>query len=137
MKICTNCRIEKPLDNFGFQKKGKKWLKSWCKQCHADFGKIYRQRAERKLIDYERTRIVNINKYGISVEEREKMLIAQNGSCKICNKSEKEFAKNLAIDHCHITGRVRGLLCVNCNSGLGKFMDDINLLNEAIKYLSI
>jgi len=81
--------------------------------------------------------------YGISIEEFEAMQKAQDNKCAICNKTEK--AKNpktgevreLAVDHCHNTGRVRSLLCTNCNRGLGGFMDDVELLRKAVEYLSL
>jgi hypothetical protein len=69
------------------------------------------------------------------------MLESQNGLCKICNKEETRKSRTegkicqLAIDHCHTTGKIRGLLCHACNIAIGKFKDDINLLEKAIQYL--
>lgn len=79
--------------------------------------------------------------YGIGIEQYDAMLSIQNEACAICRKPEHVFDKNgklrkLAVDHCHTTGLVRGLLCTNCNKALGHFKDDVNLLNSAIKYLS-
>ena len=62
------------------------------------------------------------------------MLNAQNNKCLICH-TEFKTMKSTYIDHNHITGKVRGLLCVKCNSGIGYLNDDINLLKEAINYL--
>jgi Recombination endonuclease VII len=59
----------------------------------------------------------------------------QNGTCAICGREEWEKVKVLGVDHDHKTGRVRGLLCTDCNMGLGKFKDDPALLRKAIKYL--
>lgn len=63
----------------------------------------------------------------------------QNGLCAICGNPEKAFMKTkvmyLAIDHNHKTGEIRGLLCTNCNNGLGRFKDNIDLLNKAIAYI--
>jgi hypothetical protein len=81
--------------------------------------------------------------FGIGIDEFEAMQKAQDNKCAICNKTEK--AKNpktgevreLAVDHCHNTGRVRSLLCTNCNTGLGGFMDDVQLLRKAVEYLSL
>lgn len=81
-----------------------------------------------------------LRQYGISLDEYNKILLEQNNACKICNKPETKMHKNivtdLAVDHDHVTGKVRGLLCFNCNLGLGKFQDDPIILEKAIKYLS-
>lgn len=55
--------------------------------------------------------------------------------CAICNLHQAELSLTLAVDHCHKTGKIRGLLCVNCNQGIGKFKDSVFLLEAAIKYL--
>jgi hypothetical protein len=75
-------------------------------------------------------------KYGITKEHYFKMLTEQEGKCKICGTSTggNRFGK-MAIDHCHKTGKVRGLLCIGCNNGLGCFKDDITRLKKAIDYL--
>jgi hypothetical protein len=81
------------------------------------------------------------SKYGISLEMYNEMLEQQSGVCKICGKEESantrgsKEKRGLAIDHCHTTGMVRGLLCTNCNTALGGFKDDPNLLKKAIEYL--
>jgi hypothetical protein len=74
--------------------------------------------------------------YGITLDDYNKMFIEQNGCCKICNKHQSELKQILAVDHCHITNKVRGLLCGNCNRGLGLFKDNTLILNEAIKYIN-
>lgn len=66
-----------------------------------------------------------------------KLFIEQNGCCKICKRPQTEFKKKLAVDHCHITGKTRGLLCNNCNTILGHAKDNIKTLQNAIKYLKI
>lgn len=80
------------------------------------------------------------SRYGISLEEYACMLEAQNGVCKICFKVERALnnkgeIRALAVDHCHTTGRARGLLCHKCNVLLGKAEDNIMLLQNAIFYL--
>lgn len=62
------------------------------------------------------------------------MLDDQGGVCAICSK-EDAAGKRLAVDHCHETGKVRGLLCLKCNTVLGKMNDEVNLLKKAIAYL--
>lgn len=68
--------------------------------------------------------------YGITYEQYEDMVEEQKGKCLIC----KEI-KALHVDHCHKTGKVRGLLCISCNGGLGMFKDNTKSLQSAIEYL--
>lgn len=70
------------------------------------------------------------NQYGIEINIYDKMLKEQGARCLICDE-----IKRLVIDHCHESGRVRGLLCANCNSGLGLLGDDTNNLERAVLYL--
>lgn len=78
-------------------------------------------------------------KFGITLEEFEVMKAQQHNCCAICGKPETaaQFGKvrDLAIDHNHVTGKVRALLCTKCNQGIGSFLDDISLLEKAINYL--
>ena len=76
-----------------------------------------------------------IYRYGITLNDYNNLFAKQNGCCAICNKHQIEFKQNLSLDHCHKTNNIRGLLCKNCNSGLGKFKDSCSLLNEAKSYL--
>ena len=79
--------------------------------------------------------------FGIGIREYEAMIIEQNGTCAICKKIEttKRHGKDVAlsVDHDHETGAVRGLLCVNCNNGLGQFKDKPEILEQAAAYLRI
>jgi hypothetical protein len=63
------------------------------------------------------------------------MFADQNGKCAICEKHSTEFSKNLAVDHCHLTGNIRGLLCDNCNRGMGLMGDNKINLQRAVEYL--
>jgi hypothetical protein len=72
--------------------------------------------------------------YGITLEDYNFLLEKQNEKCKICN-NECPTGKSLAVDHNHETGKVRGLLCKNCNIGLGMFFDNIDFLESAVLYL--
>ena len=72
-------------------------------------------------------------KYGITLEEYGVMFDKQQGECGICHSIQE--SKALAVDHCHINGKVRGLLCENCNTGLGKFKDDPALLKKGLEWL--
>lgn len=75
-------------------------------------------------------------KYGLMPEQYEAMMIAQNHVCAICGKTPLENGKRLTIDHCHITKKVRGLLCYRCNTGLASFHDGVSLLWTAYQYLA-
>lgn len=72
--------------------------------------------------------------FGISLVEYQQILDRQNGRCAICGQTCGS-GRNLAVDHDHETGLVRGLLCMNCNNGLGRFKDRADLLRNALRYL--
>lgn len=82
----------------------------------------------------EQQRHCNIRSYGISVDLYNKILTNQNGVCWICKQLPKN-GKSLNIDHCHVTKKVRGLLCDVCNRGLGLFRDSPDLIAKALLYL--
>lgn len=69
--------------------------------------------------------------YGITLAQYNEMLIAQDGRCAICGA----VTARLLVDHCHTTGKVRGLLCGPCNTGLGLFRDSVGALTKAVQYL--
>lgn len=133
LKICTKCKIPKSIANFWKNKTNKDGLHLWCKDClrAANIARLngpkrdveLRQRANRHLQ----------NKYGISIDEYEELSAKQDDKCLICNN--EELGIKLAVDHDHKTGEIRGLLCHNCNRGLGMFKDNTDLLYKAIKYL--
>jgi hypothetical protein len=90
-----------------------------------------------KLIDEKR----KLEQYGLTIEKYNEILTSQFGVCAICNKAETArhqigTLRKLAVDHSHKTGKVRGLLCSRCNTGIGYFNDDIILFMSAIKYLN-
>ena len=75
------------------------------------------------------------SKYGLTLEAYDAMLEIQEGCCAICFKSEEDFSQKLSVDHCHKTGNVRGLLCKQCNLGIGNLKDSLLLLRNATEYL--
>ena len=144
--LCTRCKEKKEWSEFYLRtevskKTGLKLRYSHCRDCHK----------EQRRIDYPRHRDREMNwrlltKYGIGKGEYDLMLKAQGGTCMICNKgghirkkgSRKGKAGTpipLSVDHNHETGQVRGLLCLNCNTGIGHFKDDADLIKKALEYL--
>lgn len=107
------------------------------------YGKEYRKRnpekrkaLNRKYIESGRKReLRRLNVYGVTPEMFQDMLSSQSFECPICKRALLGD-KDTNIDHCHTTGKVRGLLCDDCNLGLGKFHDDVTALRNAAEYLS-
>lgn len=98
-----------------------------------------RKYAERKEADPQLCRRNNLkSKYDLTFEEFEAMYEAQHGECKICSRalSDTNFRKT-HIDHNHLTGIVRGLLCPSCNLALGKFQDNPEILRRAAVYVEV
>ncbi len=75
-------------------------------------------------------------RHGLDLEGYNVLFNDQNGKCAICGKHQSELKKALFVDHCHKTGKVRGLLCFQCNVGIGNLGDDIENLRCAILYLN-
>lgn len=97
--------------------------------------KLYNHKNKEK-IKYN-TLNYNLRKlYGITIDEYEEKLLEQCGNCAICNRPSSDYKRRLHVDHNHITGKIRGLLCVKCNNGLGCFGEEVSILNNAIKYLN-
>ena len=130
-KICGICNNEKPLNEFYKDSSKKCGYRYCCKSCAS---KLAVNHEKRKHPDYTKNIILKTT-YGISLDDYNEMFIQQNGCCKICGNHQSEFERGFAVDHDHITGKVRGLLCHKCNMGLGCFNDNIETFLEAIKYL--
>jgi hypothetical protein len=126
-------------DKEKIQKQTKAW-KEANKDKSEQKAKEWRKNNPDKVKKYQR--ITNLKKnFGISVEEYELLLESQNGVCAICKEPETFIHKatnkpaRLAVDHCHKKGHVRKLLCKACNTGLGLFKDNPELLIKAAEYL--
>ena len=76
------------------------------------------------------------HRYDLTLDQYNQLLYEQGFACKICGITAKDYGKTFAVDHDHTTGKVRGLLCSNCNTGLGLLNDDVETLAKAIIYLS-
>lgn len=115
MKLCKKCNTTKALEAFP-RNGGKPHNRhSVCKDC-----KKWQMRVKRYA------------QYGTNLEEVTEMLVSQGNRCAIC---ECSLAQGFAVDHCHKSVQLRGVLCVNCNAGIGMFKDSPMLLQKAIKYL--
>lgn len=104
------------------------------KEGKASYQKEYRSARREKFNDDARQRA-----FGITRAQYGDMFLAQDGCCAICRQPETAtrngVLKALAVDHCHETGEIRGLLCVACNTGIGKFKDNRQTMLAAVKYL--
>ena len=103
--------------------------------------KLWRENNKEKLREWrlnnkEIIKNHNLSKYGINLNEYNLLLEKQNYKCAIC-ESYYHNGHGWHVDHCHRTNKIRGILCFNCNSGLGQFKDSELLLQKAIKYLNI
>jgi hypothetical protein len=123
-KTCNACGQIKPLAEFPKNKKGKFGRGQKCLSCSAKVASEFRQN------NYA---LVYARKYKTTPEKVEEVLAV--GVCEICNQTAPAHKRH-AIDHCHTTGKIRGLLCDNCNKALGLFQDSPTLLNNAIQYLN-
>jgi hypothetical protein len=136
-KQCCKCGDILPIYKFGQRKRNPDGLRSQCKDCEAKVNKEIRQRKLEE--DYLGTRLKerrnNLKRmFGMSIEEYDEKLAKQGNVCKICGL-KCISGKRLAVDHDHKTGKIRDLLCSNCNGGLGKFQDNPELLLKAADYL--
>ena len=124
---CNRCLETLPVTDFYIRadKNNKHYrFNSPCKSC----GNINRN------INYQKAYHRRI-KYNLSQEEYDLKLKRQNYSCAICGLHKDHYSKDFSVDHCHITGKVRGLLCNHCNSGIGFFREYAPVMRNAIKYL--
>ena len=125
---CTDCGVFKLASEFNLERDvkaiGGVTMRAQCRPCREHIKwKSFIQRT-----------------YGINAEEYCEMLAAQDNKCAICDSEEVNNSRissgKLFIDHCHDTGKVRGLLCSKCNHSIGLLNDDVDLLHKAIAYLT-
>lgn len=74
-------------------------------------------------------------KFGMNINQYNELFKKQNGCCLICKKHQISLSKALAVDHCHQSNKIRGLLCSSCNIGIGHLQDNVKVLQAAIDYL--
>ena len=130
-KLCSKCNKIKPFDLFNYSKNTKDRKHAWCKQCQSQYAK---QRY--RYLPNKQRELGLKSKYGIAIEEYNQLLERQQNRCALCSTTVAgKGRKNFCVDHNHETGEVRGLLCFNCNVGLGMLKDSPSLLQRAIRYL--
>lgn len=118
IKKCCHCQINLSITEFSIASKTIDGYSNRCKEC-------------KRVLDI-------LSRYDITKEQYDEMFNRQNGVCGICfREGINSHMKNLCIDHCHKTGKIRGLLCSTCNTALGKFQDNTDFLKNAIKYLEL
>lgn len=132
MKKCLTCELEKPIKDFYKRKNSKDGVNFHCKPCSREKRNNWNKEKDEEYWRYSSYRRASLST-GIPIAEIRAAFENQNKRCKICNRGETN--KFLAVDHCHKTGKFRGLLCQKCNTGLGQFSDDTALLERAAKYL--
>lgn len=125
MPRCPSCGLTKPNEDFPRNRATKSGLATYCKPCHNRIMKANRERHHGTTRQFHLKR-----RYGVDQCQIHWMVLRQNGVCAVCREGVPEH-----VDHCHKTNRVRGVLCFNCNRGLGKLGDDPRLLLRAIDYL--
>jgi hypothetical protein len=119
-KTCSRCLKLKPLSEYYNDPTKKHGVRSECKACNGACD-------TRKEI----RRNYTLKQYGLDIDKYQALCEQQNHQCAICSK----VVDKLHVDHDHTTGKVRELLCMHCNTALGKFGDDIDVLQRAIDYL--
>ena len=154
MKQCSKCGDWKHEAAFGDgnnkRKDGSRAINSICRQCIAKRMREYRKSNPDKIRvysrkSYEKSRDKwtdkNLKKnYGISLSDYEYLYESQNGKCAICNVEHDGYdpqgnKRRMDADHCHKTKRIRGLLCIRCNRGIGMLGDSVEIVSSALKYL--
>lgn len=146
-KKCSKCKEVKQVSDFSKDKGQKSGYACRCKECSTqvskesyykhrekriEAGKKWREKAGK---EYFQEKHLN-NTYGITSDDRKRLLIEQNHKCAICGIDEIEAHKNkLFVDHNHETNKVRALLCHNCNTLIGHCKESEDILLKSIQYL--
>jgi Autographiviridae endonuclease VII len=146
-KLCPRCERRFPMAHFYRCNSKKEWISSVCIACTRRYNREWNVANRERLAELQKTWTAEnpeavkrhvftqqLKKYGMTIEDYEVMLKKQGGRCALCRR--KAGKRRLAVDHCHRTNRVRGLLCAPCNMGIGCFGDDPDLLGRVIAYLT-
>jgi len=132
---CKRCNLARRAAKYAkdpapFIARVKKWQQENAERLNA-YRREYRSRPDRKTVERE---YHLRRKYDITLAEYEALLEAQGGVCAICGEARPE-ERTLHVDHDHVTGKVRGLLCFRCNNAIGDLRDDIELVYRMLDYL--
>lgn len=145
IKRCNHCNTEKGLSEFHKRAESSDGLNHKCKACNQSHAKewglanplkrsIYTKRYNDNHPEKRRdTRLKS--KYGISQKQYNEMFMQQNGKCIGCERHQSEFSRPLCVDHDHVNGEIRGLLCHPCNHSLGLLRDSLQTLDNLKGYL--
>lgn len=139
MKKCTVCKEELPFESYHKSKLTKDGFGYRCIPCDRKARHKYREENTERFAEVNRRKQLK-HRYNISLEEYEVIRVSQGCVCAICGSSSngvsgKQRDWNWSVDHCHSTGKVRGLLCNSCNRGLGLLGDTVEQLEKALAYL--
>ena len=142
MKSCSKCAKAQPASAFPWRK-DRQNRRAVCKQCVKSAQRAWRKaRPDYEKIRYQQTKTETrerhlLRKYGIGLAQYQRLLRHQNNVCAICaGKESAQFKNVLHVDHCHASGKVRGLLCNGCNRMLGYAKDEPKTLRRAAAYLN-
>ena len=127
-KVCTKCGEFKEHNQYykSGERNGKQHIKSYCKSCAIVKNKQYIEKNPYSWI---------AKRYNVSLDVAKFLYLRSMQSCDICGTLWDGTKERLCIDHCHITGEVRGVLCKHCNHVLGHSKDSVQILKSAIEYL--
>jgi hypothetical protein len=132
-KICNKCHIEKDVTEFHKNKVNEDGFQHRCKSCKKKYDVEWRKHRDKTIernSNYKR-------KYGITIEDYNKMFEEQHGCCVICGRHQTEMKEILAVEHSHETGKVRGLVCNRCNIIIGFFEDYPQLIITIKNYIGM
>jgi hypothetical protein len=131
---CSQCANFKQLGCYSMAAQCKNGIRKTCKTCsNKTKATSVAKRSARNPHQRETLRLRY--KYGMTFQEYQTMFDLQNGVCAICKEPETTQGKNLSVDHCHATGKIRGLLCHRCNAGIGMLKDNVDIMLSSIAYL--
>jgi hypothetical protein len=149
MKTCRRCEQTKPLTEYSRKAASKDGHQPLCKCCATTEHLEWNRKNPEKVREYakrqrakdpakfkrKQNRAMLKYRHGLTPEDKMTMFEAQEGGCSICGDAMEVESKSCHVDHDHSTGKLRGLLCRECNRGLGAFRDNVESLEAAINYL--